>query len=169
VFSSDDGTEVTAVTTGAFIPRYFAEWFASAVAEQARLRSPVSVLRFDVDDFEQINGAVGNAVLRIVGASVRRIINPKDVLARGDGAFAVFARGISERNAAILAERIRRTVNGLPLVAEGKAFHVSVSVGVAWAPGTDPEQVSVLLDSAELAVCRARSSGKNRVNTVIVD
>lgn len=170
VLSSRDET---GVTTGAFNHRYFAEWFASALADQARPRSPISLLRFDVDDFEQINGSVGhrigNAVLRIVSASVQRILNPADVLAHGGDAFAVLARDISERNAAILAERIRRTVHGLPLVAHDKTFHVTVSVGVAWAPGTDPAQASLLVQSAERAVRDAKSSGKNRVSTVIVE
>ena len=94
------------------------------------------MVRFDLDDLERINGSfghhVGNAVLRIVNTAVQRILQPKDWLARhGDDAFVVFVRGASTRNAAILAERIRCTVNDLPLIAQGKAFRVTVSVGVA--------------------------------------
>ena len=161
------------VTTGVYNQRYFAEWVAAALAVQASQRSPVSVVRFDVDHLERVNVSfgqhVGDAVLRIVSTAVQRLIRPKDVLARhGGDRFVLLARGISARNAAILAERIRCTVNDLPLIAQGKQFRVTVSVGVAWASGAEPQRVSALVDTAERAVRDAKSSARNRISIAIL-
>jgi diguanylate cyclase (GGDEF)-like protein len=171
VLSSNGQPDVTAGASG---QRHFAEWIALALAAQAPQRSPVSVVRFDIDDLEQVNGSfgqhVGDAVLRIVGTAVQRLIHPKDVLARHEGVgFVVLARNISTRNAAILAERIRRTVNDLPLIAQGKQFRVTVSVGVAWASAAEPQQVSALVCTAERAVRDAKSSGTNRISIAILE
>ena len=167
VLSSKDQTDVT---TGAYNQRYFAESFTAALAAQTRQSSAVSVVRFDVDDLERINGSfgyhVGNAVLRVVSTAVQRILHPKAVLARhGGDAFVVFVQGISARNAGILAERIRRTVNDLPLITQGKAFRVTVSVGVAWTGAAAPQHGAALLERAERAMCEAKSSGKNHVSS----
>jgi diguanylate cyclase (GGDEF)-like protein len=169
--SSKDRSDVT---TGVYSQRYFVEWVAATLAVQAPQRSPVSVVRFDVHDLEQVNGSfghrVGDAVLRIVSTAVQRLIHPKDVLARhGGDKFVVLARGISVRNAAILAERIRRTVEDLPLITQGKKFRVTVSVGVAWASASEPQRVWALVETAERAVCDAKSSGRNRINIAILD
>jgi diguanylate cyclase len=171
VFSSKNEPDVT---SNGPRQRYFAEWVATALAVQAPQRSPVSVVRFDVDDLERVNDSfglhVGDAVLRIVSTAVQRLIHPKDVLARhGGDKFVVLARGISAPNAAILAERIRRTVNDLPLIAQGKQFRVTASVGVAWASAAEPQQVSALVDTAERAVSDAKSSGRNRISVAIVE
>jgi diguanylate cyclase (GGDEF)-like protein len=171
VLSSKNQTDVT---TSAGNPPCFAEWLATPPAVQARQHSSVSVVRFDVDDLERINGSfgnhVGNAVLRIVNTAVQRILQPDDLLARhGGDAFVVFVRGVSTRNAAILAERIRSTVNDLPLIAQGKAFRVTVSVGVAWAGAAEPRHGSALVERAERAMREAKASGSKRVNIAIVE
>jgi diguanylate cyclase (GGDEF)-like protein len=170
VLSSKDQPDPT---TGAYSQRDFAEWVAATLAVQAPQRSPVSVMRFDVHDLERVNGSfghrVGDAVLRIVSTAVQRLIHPKDVLARhGGDRFAVLARGISARNAAILGERIRRTVEDLPLIAQGKKFRVTVSVGVAWASAGEPQRVSALVETAESAVRDAKSSGRNQISIAIL-
>ena len=171
VLSSKDQTDVA---TGAYNERYFAESFAAALAVRARHPSAVSVVRFDVDDLERINHSfgnhVGNAVLRVVSTAVQRMLPPKAVLARhGSDAFVVFVQGISARNAAILAERIRCTVNDLPLITHGKTFRVTVSVGVAWAGAAESQHGTALLERAERAMGEAKSSGSNRVSIDIVE
>ena len=171
MLSSKDQSDVR---TDTYSERYLAEWLAAALAAQAPQRSPVSVVRFDVDDLEHVNRSFGqhvaDAVLRIVSAAVQRLIHPKDILARHDKvSFVVLARGISTRNAAILAERIRCTVNDLPLIAQGKQFRVTVSVGVAWASAAEPQQISALVCSAEGAVRDAKSLGRNRISIAILE
>jgi diguanylate cyclase (GGDEF)-like protein len=171
VLSSQDPIDIR---TGAHSQRSFSDWLAAALALRARQRSPVSVVRFDLDEIEHVNGSfgrhVGDAVLRIVSTAVQRLLHRKDVLARhGDDAFVVFVQGVSSRNAAILAERIRATVSDLPLVAQGKNFRVTVSVGVAWVDAAEPQHGHTLIETAERALREAKSSGRNRVSIAIVE
>src|SRR5687768_6486246 len=101
--------DVRDAATGAYNQRYFAERVSAELAShQGQLRSPISIVRFDIDDFEGVSAAygrqVGGAVLRVVVESARRVLQHDDVLARCDaGGFAIFVRGTSARNTAILA------------------------------------------------------------------
>jgi diguanylate cyclase (GGDEF)-like protein len=75
------------------------------------------------------------------------------VLAQADGA-----------EAARLAERVRRAVEGLHLGAGGESVPITVSIGAASTsellPTDDP---TALLESADRRVYRAKVTGRNRV------
>ena len=149
----------------------FAQRVRTELASQVQPDAPISILRFDVDGFERLNGSygrvVGDAVLRVVVESARRILQPDGVLARcGAEAFAIFMCGVSARNASIFAERLCRCVNSLPLTAEGRKFGVTISVGVATSLKRQCETPSMLIAAAERALTVAKSSGGNRVSSV---
>ncbi len=61
-----------------------------------------------------------------------------------------------------IAERARRTVSAEPLEVDGRAYRVSVSLGLAcWSPATrDPE---ALIHAADEALYRAKAAGRDRV------
>lgn len=106
------------------------------------------------------------------GSSARRFSAfsiPKRCSPATGAAFVVFVQSISARNAAILAERIRCTINDLPLITQGKKFRVTVSIGVAWAGAAEPQHGSALVERAERAMREAKSSGKNHVSIDIVE
>jgi diguanylate cyclase (GGDEF)-like protein len=122
-------------------------------------------LLLDIDEFKQVNDAhghvVGDVVLRVLSADVQRLLRPGDSLARyGGDEFAVLCRDTSLRNALILAERIRLSIERLPFCTGGNDFHITVSVGVAGIPGG--AQGSLLAD-ADAALQRAKLRGKNSI------
>lgn len=155
--------------TGTYNRRHFEARLAAELTFAIRHYSAVSVLLIDLDDFKHVNDAfghhVGDAVLRVVGAALQRLLRPEDVLARyGGDEFVVVLRSVSARNAQILAERIRRTVERLSMAASGNEFGISVSVGVATLDPNSPAGASSLVDSADRAMYDAKSCGRNRVS-----
>jgi diguanylate cyclase (GGDEF)-like protein len=125
----------------------------------------------DIDHFKRFNDecghAVGDALLRVLASSLRRLTRPEDVLARyGGEEFVVVVRGVGDANAAILAERIRRRISSLPLPTELSVRRVTVSIGVASLdPSTPYQTASELLGAADRAMYRAKAAGRNRVVT----
>jgi diguanylate cyclase (GGDEF)-like protein len=130
------------------------------------------VLLVDIDHFKHVNDrcghAVGDAVLRVVASSMRRVIRPEDVLARyGGEEFVILARGIDARNASIVAERIRRRIQRLPMPAELEMSGLTVSIGVASANAERCYDSAVqLIAAADGAMYAAKQGGRNRVVAV---
>ena len=155
--------------TGLHNRRYLDERIKAEFSYAQRHGDPLSVLMVDIDHFKRVNDraghAVGDAVLRIVAASIQRVIRPEDVLARyGGEEFVVIARRVDQRNATILAERIRSRVERLPLPLEVDVDKLTVSVGVATMTAADPYELpEQLVRAADSAMYAAKGHGRNRV------
>jgi diguanylate cyclase (GGDEF)-like protein len=158
--------------TGVHNRRYLDERAVSEFSYSSRSGLPLSVLLVDIDHFKHVNDrcghAVGDAVLRIVASSMRRVIRPEDVLARyGGEEFVILVRGIDARNVSILAERIRRRIQRLPMPAELEMPGLTVSIGVATADADHRYDSAVqLVAAADGAMYAAKQSGRNRVVAV---
>jgi diguanylate cyclase (GGDEF)-like protein len=69
-------------------------------------------------------------VLRVVAASIQRMLRPIDTLARyGGDEFVILCPHTSPRNGLILAERLRRSIGRIPFSATQLAAYV---VGAAY-------------------------------------
>ena len=159
---------VTDPLTGVHNRRYLDERLEGEHAYAARHHTPLSVLLFDIDRFKGINDSMGHlagdAVLRVLAQSVRKMVRTEDILARyGGEEFAVVARGIDPRNAFILAERIRTLIESLRVPWEGSEVRVTISVGVAtWQEANPYPDVTALLSACDTALYRAKETGRNR-------
>lgn len=151
--------------------RYLDERLLGEFTYARRHLTPLSVLLVDLDHFKQVNDEIGHlagdAVLRVVAGSMQRMLRTEDLVARyGGEEFCVVARGIDVRNAGIVGERIRRTVEGLAIPWEGRTLRVTLSVGIAT---MDPEHpfpsVQSLLAAADAALYRAKTTGRNCCRT----
>ncbi len=162
------GSMVHDALTGVFNRRYLEERLSSEVSFACRHATSLALLLIDVDHFKRVNDLfghnVGDATLRVIAASIQRILRPEDVLARyGGEEFVVLARSVTPRNAEILAERIRRHVEELEL-ALADELPMSVSVGVAViVPGRARPDAAALLRTADEAMYEAKALGRNRV------
>ena len=138
----------------------------SAMASAARRQgSSLGLLLIDVDRFKRINDrhshAVGDGALRAVAGRIRAVVRAEDVVGRWGGDEFVVLMPSSELQAAIaLARRLRSVVSapkgGIP------GFPLTVSVGCAAA--FDPQE-SALIASADAALRRAKTRGRNCVST----
>ena len=154
--------------TGLHNRRYMEEHLPLAIKGAQREGGALSLLIFDIDHFKRVNDTLGHdagdRVLCQVARSARQTLRGSDVLCRfGGEEFVVALPQTDARGAMVLAEKLRQRIaeNGAePIAASG--LPVTVSAGVAVYPehGEDHE---VLLKAADLALYRAKSAGRNRV------
>ncbi|MEM9067721.1 MAG: GGDEF domain-containing protein [Myxococcota bacterium] len=148
--------------------RHLDDRLAQELAFAVRHRTPMSLLLVDVDHFKQVNDnfghLAGDAVLRVMGRLLKRIVRTEDLVARyGGEEFAVVARGIDPRNAFILAERIRKTLASTSIPIGESSLHITVSIGIATYRESHPyEEVSALIAAADEGLYRAKEQGRNQ-------
>ncbi|WP_276313855.1 GGDEF domain-containing protein [Solihabitans fulvus] len=100
-------------------------WQEQATRQVARARGnhrPISLLMIDADHFKLINDAwghpTGDAVLRLIGDTLRSVTRPGDVVARfGGEEFVVLLPDTGAAEAFRVAERIRATLGASALPA----------------------------------------------------
>jgi diguanylate cyclase (GGDEF)-like protein len=135
------------------------------IAEQARKGEAVSALLFDLDHFKMINDrfghAVGDRALHLFAATAKASTRATDILGRLGGEEFVALLPGTLANAKIVAERVRKAFAAAGVSVAGHDLNATVSVGAAaGAPGTD---IVALLAAADVALYRAKASGRDRV------
>jgi len=133
-----------------------------------RYGQSLGLLMIDIDHFKTVNDRfghpAGDSVLRQVSVYLGQTIRTVDVAARiGGEEFAVLMPGTGPEQAITVAERIRTAILGHTFLPECRDYRVTVSIGVAHyegAGGCAPEE---LIRDADIALYRAKSSGRNRV------
>jgi hypothetical protein len=100
------------------------------------------------------------------------IINEKreeDVVARyGGEELVVILPETNKVNTIIKAERIRKKIQDMSLVFDGKKIKISVSGGIATFP-QDAVEANKLIHCADQALYRAKGEGKNRICLFSID
>lgn len=130
-----------------------------------RMNTPLSLMIFEIDDFEHWRGRLGAAgcddlILQAV-ARVQRLLRTYDVFGRMETAeFALCLPGCALVNAVSLAERVRMEVFGVPFQARGSAVRLTASFGIAPSHGRSP---LVVVRSAEQALRRAQAAGPESI------
>ena len=136
-------------------------------------RQPVSLLLIDLDHFRLFNLAyghmAGDEVLRKVGATIAVCSNRAgDVAARfASEQFAVLLPDTPARGARLIAERIRRSIEGLHIAHPDNAAApcLTASVGTATLTPDFSNAPLTLMDRADHALEIAKQQGRNRVIT----
>ncbi|HSK95246.1 MAG TPA: sensor domain-containing diguanylate cyclase [Euzebyales bacterium] len=150
--------------------RYFQLQAIREVESATRYNRPLGLLIVDLDHFKRVNDRhghpVGDQVLAEVARRIRTSTRLPDIVARyGGEEFVLLLPGTDAAGAVVTAERIRRRVSRLPIVAGGQdALRISVtcSVGVAAYP-VHGSTVDELLRRADTALYTAKSQGRDRV------
>ena len=135
-----------------------------------RAGTACGVLMIDVDRFKPLNDyyghAAGDAALREVAARLREHVRASDIVARyGGEEFLVVMSGAGAEETAVIAERLRAAIADRPIDLGQAKLPVTVSIGSALAANmTDAE---ALIAAADVAMYRAKSLGRNRVEAAI--
>ena len=153
--------------TGLVNRAYFLDSLDRAVARvQRRPDKTIALLFLDLDRFKQINDSLGHlAGDRVIAAIARRLqscVRPGDVLARlGGDEFAVLLDDLRDStDATRVAERMQEALHA-PLRNGLSEVVVTASIGIAFG-GAELEGHEELLRDADLAMYRAKASGKAR-------
>lgn len=137
--------------------------------EWARIQRHGGALSFimgDIDNFKQVNDAhghaVGDEVLRGVADVLVHRRRRTDLPVRyGGDEFAVLLPDESVQSAAALAERCREEIENIRVRAGQNDVSVTASFGVA--DTTNISSAEALIESADIALYRAKQEGRNRV------
>jgi len=155
--------------TGLYVRRYFDSRLREELARAQRFGSSFAVVIMDLDDFKQLNDThghqVGDRVLREIAQVVRRNMRGIDIAARYGGeefAFILPRTGVVDAHG--VAERIRSDIAEHRVVlADHTVVRVTASLGVAGYPESGGGDAASLVYRADVALYRAKATGKNRV------
>jgi diguanylate cyclase (GGDEF)-like protein len=157
--------------TGLHNRKHLVERLESSVKRAMRIHAGIGLIFIDLDGFKPINDrfghAAGDTVLKEVGVQLRMNVRENDVVARfGGDEFCVLLTDTSEAGAKLVAERILKALQDMPLTFDGQPCRIGGSLGVAYcAPWAGPVAVEELLEAADLSMYEAKRNGKNRVCT----
>jgi two-component system chemotaxis response regulator CheY len=140
------------------------------LSRAARARTTVGLILMDLDHFKRINDqyghAAGDEALRRVAEVLQRNKRDYDFTGRWGGEeFLVLLPSTSLEQSAIVAERVRKSVEAMRLdLGGGGSVELRASLGVVCAPPvTPPVDFDDLLRQADGALYRAKADGRNRV------
>ncbi|GAA3746666.1 diguanylate cyclase (GGDEF)-like protein [Spinactinospora alkalitolerans] len=147
-----------------------ATWEREAEAELVRaMRSgrPLAVLIIDIDHFKGVNDTYGHLfgdqVLLGVATTLTHQLRQYDVVGRfGGEEFVVLLPGADMAETCRIAERLRSRVGRMALPVDETTVTVTISVGAALLRVHGRDLIE-LLAAADLALYRAKDSGRNRV------
>lgn len=133
------------------------------ISRTRRHHSALSLLLFDIDHFKKVNDMFGHDrgdyVLRKIAELVMSTIRSSDALFRiGGEEFAVIVLDATIEQVIVLAEKIRKAVNGIGFDEIG---NISISIGVAECREEDTAET--LFKRADNALFAAKRNGRNCV------
>jgi diguanylate cyclase (GGDEF)-like protein len=153
----------TDALTGLFNRQAFDERLEIELARSSRAGSSTSLIIADIDHFKEINDshghAAGDAALRVVGETARRVSRSADYVARiGGDEFAAILADTDAEGAFRFAERLREAI--VSAVAPDDVL-LTMSLGIAESD-TDGLTPDVLSRSADEALYEAKELGRNQ-------
>ena len=143
------------------------------LSRSRREGAPVGLVFVDLDHFKQINDTyghqAGDTVLRAASEKMRAIMRPYDLVGRyGGEEFLIVLPGCDEANLRKLCERLRAILADTSIEYEKKTISWTVSIGAAMANPAKETEAELLLRAADLALYRAKSGGRNRVELATI-
>ncbi|MEV0406667.1 GGDEF domain-containing protein [Actinoallomurus sp. NPDC050550] len=137
------------------------------ITRAVRTDESIALLLIDIDHFKRVNDAhghlTGDQVLHGVATTLVQQLREYDVVGRfGGEEFAVLLPHADMLEACRVAERLRSRVGRMCVPADDATITVTISIGVALFR-THGHDLIELLASADLALYRAKESGRNRI------
>ena len=136
---------------------------AARLDQKSGLRTPVSIILFDVDHFKLVNDTyghdVGDLVLKEIARRSQQALREVDLLARyGGEEFAALLPGATQDEALRLAaERLRACIADQPFQAPHGPLQITISLGVA----EYRDDLNLTLKRADEALYRCKADGRN--------
>lgn len=147
--------------------RYFFGRGQEEISRSLRYNTPLSLIMLDIDKFKTINDTygheAGDKALKCIAKTLKEIPRVVDLPARlGGEEFGVLLPNTQLKNAVILAERLRKSIEELHCQREDIPITLTASLGVA-AFQADMKNLDDLLRNADSAMYQAKNRGRNRV------
>ncbi|MGK7924740.1 MAG: PAS domain S-box protein [Spirulina sp.] len=156
--------------TGLYNRRYLEEALEREVYSAARQNRAIGIILVDIDHFRNFNNTfgheAGDVVLKTLGGFLGRSLQNSDLAARyGGEEFAIVLPDKSWDETKLRAEQLREGVKHLTFeYGNQHCDRISASIGIAIFPHNGMTR-EALLQSAEMALSRAKVEGRDRVCT----
>lgn len=131
-----------------------------------RCNGRVAVIVIDLDDFKDINDRhghpAGDALLRAIASRLTQTVRQSDTVARlGGDEFIILAALEDADEASLVASKVHEQLQK-PIDWDGAELYCSCSLGIALYPDQG-DDFSTLYQAADLAMYKAKTTGKNRM------
>ncbi|MBO8126664.1 MAG: diguanylate cyclase [Firmicutes bacterium] len=159
---------ITDGLTKVYNRRYIEERLKEAIRLSRRHKASLSLVMMDVDHFKKVNDTYGHQagddVLKHLMEVCRTSTRATDILGRyGGEEFILVLPETDSQGAQIVAERIRAKVEAMPFPTCAGRIPITISLGLATFPAVSIDTAEAFIKAADLALYRAKESGRNRV------
>lgn len=155
--------------TGLANARAFNDVLGVEWRRSVRYGRDVAALFVDIDHLKRVNDRyghrVGSLTISHVGLAIAAVLRKSDIIGRyGGDEFVAILPETRYRDAVVIAEEVRQSIEALRLDVIEPGLRVTVSIGVASAePPSIYSEPSTLLDAADRQLLLAKAQGRNRV------
>lgn len=158
----------TDALTGLYNFRFFSDTLPLEMERSRRSFQALSLIVLDIDHFKKFNDTwgheVGNQVLMLVAQQITLTIRKLDYACRfGGEEFVVLLPNTDLRQAKNVAERIRESIEGTPLVYNGQSLSVTASLGVDEFRGNHSDSHEGFIERVDAWLYQAKRDGRNCV------
>lgn len=156
--------------TGLLNRRALQELAQAEISRFQRTGTPFCLLAIDLDYFKNINDTWGHSIGdRMLKAVAEKLLNQErdyDYVARiGGEEFCILLANTTLEHAGMVAERIRKLVSNIEIMADEEHVVTTPSIGIAEITTSD-ETLESVLERADKALYHAKASGRNCVVSI---
>jgi diguanylate cyclase (GGDEF)-like protein len=173
IFEQTQEDSLTDPLTGLPNTRFMFMHLTRELARAERLKTEVSLLVMDLDNFKEINDTyghhIGDRALRDVAGVLRAAIRPYDICVRYAGdEFIVVLSGCDGEEAERKRLELQSAVDGLKFEARpGKMLPLAISIGAAVFPH-DGDSYEALLATADSRMYRDKGRRKRHLSDALL-
>ncbi|MDO9086436.1 MAG: diguanylate cyclase [Anaerolineaceae bacterium] len=159
--------------TGVYNRRGFTEIAEREIERAQRFQNPLALLFLDLDKFKDVNDThghgVGDQILTDIANRCKSTLRNVDVICRQGGEeFVILLVESNLKTAVKIAKRIQSVIKVYPFQTEAGSISLTVSIGVAEYQ-SDMTGIDNLIHHADLAMYKAKSSGRDCVVPFLID
>ncbi|WP_236645315.1 sensor domain-containing diguanylate cyclase [Aidingimonas lacisalsi] len=153
--------------TGLLNRRGFERRLEESLVAWRKAATPAVLLMFDLDRFKPINDegghALGDEMLQRIAKALGERVRTSDVIARqGGDEFAVLMPGCTLELAHRVAHELQRAVSDVTVIHNGKAYRVTLSMGMTEFLDGDCD-IDTVMERADAASYKAKAQGRNMI------
>lgn len=147
------------------------ERLTAAIATRSAPGEAIAVMFLDLDNFKKVNDQFGHQVgdqfLQTVAERLSSVLRSSDLVGRfGGDEFVIVCSGLRQMAAAHhTAQRLLRALSQMPIDSGGNLIPVTASLGITFLAGANESDSETLIREADRAMYRAKSLGRNRVES----